>query len=69
MKMCFIGTDGSMGLTKGREYNLEPIKQPLFGERAPLWVEIVGPSIPQGMICPYSSFETFFQNWELVSKK
>lgn len=67
MKFIFVGKDGSMGLTKGREYHVKAMAG-LF-RRHPIVAEITGPSIQTSLTCPYSSFEAFFQNWELVLKK
>lgn len=65
MKLRFIGQDGSMGLLKGQAYNVELkakgnfiwVTIPRFEFRHMVWGK---------WSCPYSSPQTFANNWEAV---
>lgn len=59
-RMRFIGTDGSMGLRKGAEYDVTLEPAPLLS-RSKLVAYINRGDRVIG--CPYSSSDTFFKNW------
>ena len=64
MKLKFIGTNGSMGLSHGAVYNVNVRTVRHF-----IWVEIE--SSENGYFrtwrCPYSSPQSFSENWESVT--
>lgn len=54
----FIGTDGSMGLRKGRIYRIKHL-EPLFFSDGYFWIQI-------GLLggnCSYGSYKKFRENW------
>lgn len=55
MKLTFIGTDGSMGLRKGKTYRVE-IKT--YKNSSLIYVDW------DGGRCPYSSPAAFAKNWK-----
>jgi len=55
MKLVFIGTDGSMGLTTGKTYTARVTSDERY-----IWV-----SWNKGSCC-YSSPQTFAKNWAIV---
>lgn len=54
MRLRFIGTDGSMNLNHGKVYDVK-----VTSHKEYIWVKI-------GLFwqCPYSSPQTFADNWE-----
>ena len=58
MKLVFIGTDGSMGLTTGKTYNVTVRNDSNY-----IWISWKNNS------CPYSSPQTLAKNWAPVSDK
>lgn len=59
MKLKFIGEDGSMGLRTGEIYDTR-----IFIKGEYLWVEWKA-SLYSVKSCPYTSTQSFAQNWEL----
>lgn len=57
MIAMFTGRNNSMGLTKGRFYNIVAIPNGKF----PIVIKI-----DNTYTCPYSSLETFSANWQLM---
>lgn len=57
-KARFIGTDGSMGLHKGKIYRIKHL-QPLFFGDGYFWIQIG----LLGSSCPYGSYKKFKENW------
>lgn len=55
MKLVFIGTDGSMGLTTGKTYTARVTSDERY-----IWVSWNKSS------CCYSSPQTFAKNWAIV---
>jgi len=62
----FIGEDGSLGLRHGFTYDVTAIRRPSDWKRegSAIWVQIA--TEPALTICPYSSFDSLFRNWEFV---
>lgn len=56
MYLRFIGADGSMGLRKNRVYRVE-----VYSRKNHICVKW-----GLGLGCPYSSYKTFAENWEVV---
>lgn len=63
LKLEFVGTDGSMGLRKGRTYNIR-----LFVDNGYIWAEWVD-TYGNVRQCPYSSLSSFCANWRDVTSK
>ena len=60
-KMCmFIGCNHSMGLTNGKTYKINIMPWNSSGVQV-TWYD----SARGSMWCPYSSVDTFLQNWEV----
>ena len=64
MKAIFIGTNGSMDLKHGQEYEIKAINH----RHCPIALEIrIGnPAFDRnakGVMCPYDSLEALFKNW------
>lgn len=57
----FIGTDGSMGLRKGKTY--------LVRIYTKLGRIVVNWGNTENTVCPYSSLETLCENWESVQER
>jgi hypothetical protein len=55
MKLRFIGTDGSMGLRKGRIYNVTIYDK--LNHIVVAW---------SNGLCPYNSPQTLAKNWEAI---
>ena len=64
MRLKFIGKDNSMGLIHGEVYGVEVVS-----EHGYIWVIIPKFKFSRTMIatweCPYSSPQTFAENWSL----
>lgn len=58
MKLRFVGKDGSMGLTHNKVYDVTVKSSYGF-----MWVSWSGGN------CPYSSPDTFAQNWTSTEKE
>lgn len=56
MKATFIGSNGSMGLSKNKQYEIRAI----IDKQYPIAIEIDG-----YLYCPYGSLEAFFKNWRV----
>lgn len=69
----FIGTDGSMGYRHGQIYTLHISQReysflhPFTRKSVDVKVTIIGP--PPLSMCPYTSWKTFRQNWEIIDPK
>lgn len=55
----FIGQDGSLGYTHGEKYNLN--LRVTYG--SPVVIDILKPTR-----CPYSSIDTFLENWKMPAE-
>lgn len=58
-KYTFIGTDGSLGLEKGKSYYIHVMHYFLSGKIL-AWIKINETRI---ITCPYSSNKKFKENW------
>lgn len=72
-KYKFIGTNGSMGLTKGRIYNLNVIETTFLWRvklLIPLTWRVVAWRVnkPKLPVMPYSNLQNFYKNWERVGE-
>lgn len=63
MVLRFIGTDGSMGLQKGREYEVH-----INVERTVIWLEIYMGWFRK-TYCPYETLNALAKNWELPGRQ
>jgi hypothetical protein len=66
MNYEFIGKNGSMGLVKGKKYEVRTgIVKRLF-EKPYIQAKIESSEyFDLPILCPYSSVESFMKNWEL----
>lgn len=62
----FIGTDGSMGFHKNRLYRLKLSRQV---SSSVLDAILVAVDVNSKKYCPYSSIDSFWENWEYVRRK
>ena len=53
LRLRFVGADGSLGYRRGTIYDLDVVVR-----------RIGGPLVTAPRTCPYSSWRTFWQNWE-----
>lgn len=60
MKFKYIGENGSMGYKNGQVYDIEPIPFSPY----PFAIQTSEPDGTEA--CPYSGFQKFFENWELI---
>lgn len=70
MKARFIGKDGSMGLTHGNVYEI--VLYDIGGQPIVSWrcmrISKFGMPLFYKESCPYSSFKTLAENWEVVEE-
>lgn len=65
MKSVFIGSNGSMGLTKGKEYDIRVVNPRGEFRSYNLVIEISRDGYK--IFCPYDTLEGFIKNWNIHS--
>lgn len=63
MEMTYIGRDGSMGLRRGKTYQVL-----MFCSEGYIWVSW-SDSKDRMAVCPYSSLNTLYANWKTPAPK
>lgn len=63
----FKGEDGSMGFRTGKVYKLE-IVEIILPKFVTKW-KVMIMNTPVNITCPYTSWDTFKQNWDLYEEK